>query len=391
MGGPLDGVRVIALEQAVAMPFCSWMLGEMGADVVKLERPGIGDVLRGWDGVAKGLSSGYVWLSGGKRDVAVDLSQEDGREVVRRLAASADVFLENFAPGVVGRLGLDARRLQAANPALIYCSLSGYGQTGPYRSVKAYDLLIQGEAGVLLSNGTPGEPAKVGLPLTDLIGGVTAALGVVAALYRRRTTGLGEFLDVAMFDSVLPWLGYFPQHFWHTGAEPPRSGMRHQYLCPYGPYLAADARYVNLVVASADHWTRFCTEVVLRPDWLADPRFADIETRRTNRGALDELVEGAIAAEPSQVWFRRLAAAGLPYGEVRGIGEVLAHPQIAERGMVTEADSPVGRLPLVRFPLSAVDRDRRVPALGEHTEEVLLEAGYAPDTIAALRASGAVA
>lgn len=384
-------MRVVALEQAVAMPFCSWMLAEMGADVIKLERPGTGDVLRGWDGSVKGLSTGYVWLSGGKRDVAVDLSQEEGRDVVRRLVGGADVFLENFSPGVAERLGLSAERLRADDPALIYCSLSGYGQAGPYRDVKAYDLLIQGEVGILLSNGTPDEPAKVGLPVADLIGGSTAAVGVLAALYRRNVTGEGDFLDVAMLDSALSWLGYFPQHFWHSGAEPPRSGMRHQYLCPCGPYLAADDRYVNLVVASADHWVRFCKDVVRRPEWLGDPRFADIESRGTNRDELEALVEGAVGAQPSRLWFERLADAGLPYGEVRGIGEVLTHPQVAARGMITEADSPVGRLPLVRFPLSALHRERRVPALGEHTDEVLAEAGYSPAAVAGLRASGAVA
>jgi itaconate CoA-transferase len=388
MDAPLTGIKVISFEQAVSMPYCSFVLSEMGADVVKIERPGAGDVIRGWDGVVDGLSSGYVWLNANKRDLTLNVREPEGREVVRRLARNADVFLENFAPGVVDRLGFGPAKLREENPRLVYCSLSGYGQTGPWRDVKAYDLLVQGEAGILLTNGTPEAPAKVGIPVTDLVAGSNAALGIVLALYERERTGEGAYFDVAMFDSTVLWLGYYPQHQWHAGEEPPRSGMRHQYLCPYGPYLAADGRYVNLVVASADDWRRFCTEVVQRPEWLEDARLSTIETRRTHRDKLERLVEDAIAAEPSDVWFRRLAAAGLPYGQVRTIGEVLAHPQVAARGLVVEADSPVGRVPLMRFPLSAAGARRRVPALGEQTTEILAEAGYSRDEIADLGARG---
>ncbi len=240
IGDALAGIRVVALEQAVAMPFCTLLLAALGADVVKVEPPR-GDVVRG-------LSTGFVAFNAGKRDVTVDAKTPEGREVLRRLAAGADVFVENFAPGAAARLGVGPDDPRAENPGLIYCSLSGYGQDGPYWDVKAYDLLVQGESGILLANGTPEAPAKVGIPLTDQIAGVHAALAVVTALHRRQRTGEGAYLDVSMLESAAFWLAYYPHHWWHRHEEPPRSGMRHQYLCPYGPFVAADGRYVSLVV-----------------------------------------------------------------------------------------------------------------------------------------------
>jgi crotonobetainyl-CoA:carnitine CoA-transferase CaiB-like acyl-CoA transferase len=386
--GTLAGVRVVALEQAVSLPFCTLVLASLGADVVKVEQPGRGDVIRGWDDVVKGLSTGFVAFNAGKRDVTVDAKAPAGREVLRRLAASADVFCENFAPGVAARLGVEEKRLRAESPALVYCSLSGYGQDGPYRDVKAYDLLVQGESGLLLTNGTPDAPAKIGIPLTDQIAGVYAALGIVAALRRRDLTGKGAYLDVSMLESAAHWLAYYPHHWWHAGTEPPRSGMRHQYLCPYGPFLAADGRYVNVVVASDTDWDRFCAAVG-RPEWTGDPRFATVAARSENREVLDGLVEELIASAPADEWFARLEQAGLPYGRVRPLAEVVEHPQLVERGLFGTADSPVGPLPLVRFALGSRERPR-VPGLGEHTDEVLAELGYSEAEICELHAQAVV-
>jgi len=375
---------VVAVEQAVALPYCSFVLAELGADVIKIERLD-GDVIRNWDHTVRGLSTGYVWVNGNKRSVTVDIQQPEGQSIIQELSRSADVFLENSTPGAMKRCGLDAPSLRGANPRLIYCSLSGYGQDGPYRDTKAYDLLVQGEAGVLATTGYPDAPAKVGIPIVDLAAGANAAVGVMVALYRRTATGEGAYLDISMFDSMVNWLGYFPHHYWHTGEELPRTGMRHQFICPYGPYRAKDGKYVNVSVASEKDWRRFCLDVVERPEWLEDSRFGSIEARLRHRGELEPMVEETLANENHDAWLKRLSAAGLPYGEVRSISEVLDHPQLAARRLVVEADSPVGPIPLVRFPLADESVARRIPALGEHTDEILAELGYDRLKISSLR------
>ena len=379
----LADVRVVALEQAVAMPFCTQILAALGADVIKIEPPR-GDVVRGWDAAVNGLSTGFVAYNAGKRDVTVDAKTSAGRDVLRRIALSADVFVENLSPGAATRLGVGFDSLREERPGLIYCSLSGYGQTGPYRDVKAYDLLVQGESGLLLTNGTPDEPAKVGIPIVDMIAGVHAALAIVAAL----RTGEGTYLDISMLESASYWLSYYPHHWWHQRMEPPRSGMRHQYLSPYGPFRTRDGVYVNVVVASDDDWRRFCGAVG-RDDLLNDSRFATMGDRSRNREDLDAAVEVTLASDIAEVWLDRLSSAGLAHGRVRSIREVVEHPQLLERGAFVTGDSPVGRLPLVRFPLSK-SPEVRVPGLGEHTREVLSELGYADAEIDHLRLSGAV-
>lgn len=390
MAGPLDGVKVIAFEQAVAIPYCTFVLAEMGADVIKIERPGTGDGIRYWDDAVRGMSTGFVWLNAGKRDLAVDVGRPEGRDVVRRLAATADVFIENFAPGVADRLGLGHEDLRAENPRLIYASLSGYGQDGPFREVKAFDLLVQGEAGLLATTGTPEEPAKVGPPVADLIGGTTAAIGILSALHGRERSGEGAYYDVSLFESVLSWMGYFPHFQWHTGTVPARSGMRHQSIIPYGPFKARDGRYVSIAITGEGHWRLFCERVVGKPEWLADERFASIVTRYKYKDAVETAVEEVIASEDAQTWFDRLGAAGLPYGELRDIAGVVEHPQAIARGMFVQAESEVGELPIVRFPLAGA-KERRIPAIGEHSEEILSEAGFTAEEIERLRADGTVA
>lgn len=375
----LDGVRVLALEVSVSGPHCSRILGDMGAEVIKLEKPGTGDLIRGWDSAVRGLSSGFVWLNGNKRSFAVDIKKPAGREAVQRLAERVDVVLENFAPGVTDRLGLGAAELCARNQRLIYCSVSGYGQDGPYRDVKAYDLLIQGEAGIIATTGYPDKPAKVGVPITDLASSMYATVGILLALYQRERTGRGQVIDVSMFESALAWLGYFPHHYWHRGEEPERVGMRHHYIVPYGPYMAADRVYVSLAVATPQDWEVFCRKVAQRPDLLNDARFKTAPDRRKNRVVLEEIVEKMFLEQPHDEWMHRLRDAELPHGKLNGIGEVLAHPQAIARKMIREMESPVGPVPVMGSPLRLSDSPARfdpIPALGQDTVPILQELGY---------------
>jgi crotonobetainyl-CoA:carnitine CoA-transferase CaiB-like acyl-CoA transferase len=384
----LSGVRVLALEVSVAGPHCTRILGDMGAEVIKLEKPGTGDLIRGWDSAVRGLSSGYVWLNGNKRSLVVDVKKKAGLEALRRLADRVDVILENFAPGVAERMGLGAAELCARNPRLVYCSLSGYGQDGPYRDVKAYDLLIQGEAGIIATTGYPDKPAKVGLPIIDLASSMYATVGILLALYQREKTGRGQYIDISMFESAVAWLGYFPHHYWHQKEEPERVGMRHHYVTPYGPYLAGDGVYVNLAVATAQDWEIFCRQVIERPELLEDARFKTSEARRKNRGVLEELVEKIFLEKPHEEWMRRLREARLPHGEVKGIGEVLAHPQVVARKFIREMESPVGPVPVVGSPLRLADSPARydpIPALGQDTVAILRELGYGDLEIEELR------
>jgi crotonobetainyl-CoA:carnitine CoA-transferase CaiB-like acyl-CoA transferase len=388
-GRALDGVKILAFEQVLSGPFATCLLADMGAEVIKVERPGVGDVIRSWDSVVKGLSSGYVWLNRNKRSITIDVKQEKGRVILQELARRSDVFFENYAPGVAGRLGLGYETLSGINPRLIYCALSGYGQDGPYRDVKAYDLLIQGEGGIIATTGYPDKPARAGIAIADIASGMYAAVGILLALYQREKTGEGQLIDVSMLDSIVSWLGYFPHHFWHAGEEPARVGMRHHYVTPYGPYLAGDGQYVNLAVASASDWETFCRRVIEKPEWLDDPRFATVEGRRKNRDALEQAIENIFLEHDHKYWLERLKNAELPHGIVRGIAQVLAHPQVLARRLIREAASPVGKVPVIGNALkmsASQARYDRIPALGEDSDSILREIGYSAVDTAKLRA-----
>ena len=384
----LDGIKILAFEQVLSGPFATCLLADMGAEVIKVERPGIGDVIRGWDSVVHGLSSGYVWLNRNKRSLTVDVKREKGRAILQELAKTSDIFFENYAPGVAGRLGLGYEALSEINPRLIYCSLSGYGHDGPYRDDKAYDLLNQGEGGIIATTGYPDKPARAGLAIVDIAAGMYSAIGILLALYQREKTGQGQLIDVSMLDSIVSWLGYFPHHYWHAGEEPERVGMRHHYVTPYGPYLAGDGKYVNLAVASASDWELFCRKVIERPELLEDPRFSTVEGRRKNRGELEETIENIFLERDHNHWLAQLKNAELPYGEVRGIAQVLAHPQVIARKLIREADSPVGKVPVIAnaLKMSASEaRYERIPGLGEDSEAILKDLGYDAGAIAELR------
>jgi len=384
----LDGVKILAFEQVLSGPFATCLLADMGAEVIKVERPGVGDVIRSWDSVVKGLSSGYVWLNRNKRSLTVDVKKDQGREILLRLAKKADIFFENYAPGVTARLGLGYERLSELNSRLIYCSLSGYGQDGPYRDVKAYDLLIQGEGGIIATTGYPDKPARAGIAIADIASGMYAAIGILLALYQREKTGEGQLIDVSMLDAIVSWLGYFPHHYWHAGEEPARVGMRHHYVTPYGPYLAGDGEYVNLAVASASDWEVFCRKVIEKPELLSDPRFATVEARRKNRGLLEETIETIFLEKDHRHWLEQLKKAELPHGIVRGIAQVLAHPQVVARQLIREAESPVGKVPVIANPLKMSRSQARydpIPSLGGDSDAILRNAGYASSEIEALR------
>jgi len=384
----LDGVKILAFEQVLSGPFATCLLADMGAEVIKIERPGVGDVIRSWDSVVKGLSSGYVWLNRNKRSLTVDVKKDQGREILLRLAKKADIFFENYAPGVTARLGLGYERLSELNPRLIYCSLSGYGQDGPYRDVKAYDLLIQGEGGIIATTGYPDKPARAGIAIADIASGMYAAIGILLALYQREKTGEGQLIDVSMLDAIVSWLGYFPHHYWHAGEEPARVGMRHHYVTPYGPYLAGDGEYVNLAVASASDWEVFCRKVIEKQELLSDPRFETVEARRKNRGLLEETIETIFLEKDHRHWLEQLKKAELPHGIVRGIAQVLAHPQVVARKLIREAESPVGKVPVIANPLKMSRSQARydpIPSLGGDSDAILREAGYAASEIEALR------
>jgi crotonobetainyl-CoA:carnitine CoA-transferase CaiB-like acyl-CoA transferase len=384
----LAGVKVLALEVSVSGPHCTRILGDMGADVIKIEKPKDGDLIRHWDSAVRGLSSGYVWLNYNKRSFALDVKKPAGLEILQRLVKTIDVFVENFAPGVAARLGLGYDELSAINPRLIYCSISGYGQGGPYKDVKAYDLLIQGEAGIIATTGSENQPAKVSVPIADLACSMYAVTGILMALYQRQRTGRGQYLDISMFESILAWQGYFLQHYWHQGEEPVRVGFRHHYVTPYGPFLAGDGEYVSFAVATPQDWEIFCRDVIERADFLEDARFQTSELRRKNRAVLEQMIDEIFLQRNHDEWLVRLEKSRLPYGEVRGIAQVAAHPQVSARGMVREVDSPVGRIPVTSSPLRLSDSPARfdpIPSLGENTESILLDLGYSNEEIQTMR------
>lgn len=380
----LDGIDVVALENGVSAPLCTRLLGDLGADVVKIERPGVGDVNRQWDEAVHGRSSAHVWADRNKRSLELDLKATAGRELFMELAERADVVVQNYSPGVVERLGIGFDSVQATNSDVVYVNISGYGRSGPYRDRKAYDLVMQGETGLILMTGSPDAPAKIPLSICDINAGMYAALGTMTALYHREATGEGQEIDVSMFGGMLSWLGVFPHKYWHEDDIPERVGMRHHLITPYGPYLAADDQYISFACLSDAHWRTFCDDVIDRPDLVEDPRFATNEQRITHREALEATIEERLAEEPSEYWAERFQAAGLPWGHVNDIGEVLAHPQTEHLGIVRELDHETGPIKFIDNPLDmstlSLRRDA-MPALGEHNRAVLRELGYDEEAI----------
>jgi crotonobetainyl-CoA:carnitine CoA-transferase CaiB-like acyl-CoA transferase len=384
---PLSGYRVVACENGLAGPLCSRLLADLGAEVVKIERPGSGDVTRGWDTGAKGLATGFVWMNRGKKSVALDLKRPPARAALDRLIQRSDVFFQNFAPGWARKMGLDERSVRAVRGDIVYAEITGYGAEGPYAHKNAYDLVVQGEAGLITMTGTPEEPARISIPVCDIGAGTYAAVGTLAALLRRAVSGEGERVSVSLFDVMLDWVGYYPHFWWHRGEEPGRWGLRHPLFCPYGPYRAARGRFFNLAVLSAEHWRLFCEQVIERPELLSDTRFDTLEGRAEHRDELEPIVEAVFREREAEAWVERLEGVRIPCGLVREFHEVMEHPQLAFNRLVTEVDSPVGVIPIIGSPI-LLDGHRAdlgpVPGLGEHTREVLEELGLSGDELAAL-------
>lgn len=390
---PLEGITVVALEQVIAGPFATRQLAELGARVIKIERPGVGDPARAYDATVKGQSSHFVWTNRSKESLALDLKAPQAAEVLERLVARADVFLQNLAPGAVERLGLGAARLRERHPSLIWCGISGYGPTGPYARKKAYDLLVQCEAGLLSITGSEEAPAKAGIPVADIAAGMYAFSSILAALLRRGRSGEGATLDVTMLESLGEWMG-FPAYFTaYGGAAPRRSGAHHATIAPYGPFPAGDGASVFLSVQNEREFARFCEAVLGRKELARDPRFASAPKRLENRAALHAEIERVFAGLTSAEVIARLDAADIANARLNGIAEFWRHPQLEARARRVSVASPAGPIEALKPPFNLdgfAPRMDAVPAVGEHTRAILAELGYAEAAIAGLEGAGVI-
>jgi itaconate CoA-transferase len=372
---PLRGVLVVAVEQAVAAPFATRQLADLGARVIKIERPG-GDFARGYAETVRGMSSHFVWLNRGKESVVLDVKDPEGRATLHRMTDRADVLVQNLAPGAAQRLGLVPAELRHRNPRLITCGISGYGDSGPYRAKKAYDLLVQCETGVLSVTGTPDQPVKVGISVADIAAGMYAYSGILTALYERERTGRGTDLSVSMLDALGEWMGYPYYYAAYGGTPPPRTGARHATIAPYGPYTAGDGHQIFIGLQNEREWAALCTRVLRRPELAADERFTRNSLRVEHREELTRLIEDAFADATADEAIRRLDEAGIANALLRTMAEFADHPQLAARDRWREVGSPVGPLEALLPPVTVAGREPRmaaIPALGEHTAAVLAE------------------
>jgi formyl-CoA transferase len=393
---PLEGLRVLDLTRALAGPFCSQMLGDMGADVLKVEQPGVGDNARGWGPPFQGGESSYfLSVNRNKRSLALNLRDERGAEVLRRLVLQSDVLLENFVPGTLDRLGFSYDTCRALKPNLIYCSISGFGQIGPERERAAYDQVVQGLGGVMSITGeVGGPPMRVGIAIADIMAGMFAAYAVQVALYHRERTGVGQMIDTSLLDGQLAMLTYQAGRYFATGEAPPSSGNQHPTIVPYGVYRASDA-YFTLAVGTEDLWRRFCAALELEP-LRADPRFATNRDRMAHRDQLNALLEPLFAGHTINQIQELMDQASVPCGAVRDLHGVFTDPQVAALNLIESLDHPTaGAIKVVGPPYRFSETPPSVrlppPLLGQHTDEVLRELAYDEAAIGALREARVVA
>jgi itaconate CoA-transferase len=390
---PLDGITVVSIEQAVAAPFATRQLADLGARVIKIERPDGGDFARDYDATVRGLSAYFVWLNRSKESLTLDLKQPEAMAVLHALLDRADVFVQNLAPGAAARLGLAAATVRAHRPRLVVADVSGYGADGPYRDKKAYDLLVQCETGVVSVTGTPEAPAKAGISIADIAGGMYTYSAVLSALLLRGRTGVGTACEVSLFDAMSEWMGHPLNTVMYTGVAPARTGTSHPSIAPYGSFRVGATATVQLGVQNEREWRRFCESVLESADVATDPRYATNPRRVEHRDELTALIESVFRVLTIDEVVARLDAAGIANARLRDVAGLLAHPQLAARGRWSEVESPVGPLPTLLPPViieGVAPRLDRIPALGEHTDAVLAELGYNRPEVDALRAAGAV-